>query len=102
MTDLPIHRPTGIGWEMGGSGEWVTKPLLPFGQTTSPLLQQPESSEDYNGLLGGEVNVCQTEDDLKEIVGMDMEFAKAHGDKWPNVIDLGHVMGSMRLPQREE
>ena len=32
------------------------------------LLQQPESSEDYNGLLGGEVNVCQTEADLKEIV----------------------------------
>jgi len=46
------------------------------------LLQQPESSEDYNGLLGGEVNVCQTEADLKEIVGMDMEFAETHGNRW--------------------
>ena len=51
------------------------------------LLQQPESSEDYNGLLGGEVNVCQTEADLKEIVGIDMDFAKAHGNRWPNVTD---------------
>src|SRR3989338_1810976 len=51
------------------------------------LLQQPESSEDYNGLLGGEVNVCQTEADLKEIVGMDMEFAETHGNRWPDCTD---------------
>lgn len=53
------------------------------------LLQQPEvSEEDYNGMLGGEVYVCQSEADLKEIVGMDMEFAKAHGNRWPNVTEL--------------
>jgi len=48
------------------------------------LLQQPESSEDYNGMLGGDIHVCESEADLKEIVGMDMDFAKAHGDRWPD------------------
>jgi len=52
------------------------------------LLQQPEvSEEDYNGMLGGDVHVCQSEDDLKEIVGIDMDFAKAHGDRWPDCTD---------------
>ena len=51
------------------------------------LLQQPESSEDYNGMLGGDIHVCQAEADLKEIVGMDMEFAKTHGNRWPDCTD---------------
>lgn len=51
------------------------------------LLLQPESEEDYNGFLGGEFYVCQTEVDLKEVVGMDMAFAKAHGERWPDVTD---------------
>lgn len=53
------------------------------------LLQQPEvSEENYNGMLGGDVHVCQSEADLKEIVGIDMDFAKTHGDRWPNVTEL--------------
>lgn len=53
------------------------------------LLQQPEASEeDYNGMLGGDVHVCQSEVDLKEIVGMDMAWAESHGDRWPNVTEL--------------
>ncbi len=51
------------------------------------LLGRPEASEGYNGLLGGAVHVCQTEDDLKQIEGMDMEWAETHGGKWPNVTD---------------
>lgn len=52
------------------------------------LLQQPEvAEEDYNGMLGGDVHVCQSEDDLKEVVGMDMEFARANGNRWPDCTD---------------
>jgi hypothetical protein len=52
------------------------------------LLQQPEvAEEDYNGMLGGDVHVCQTENDLKGVVGMDMEFAESHGGRWPDVTD---------------
>lgn len=52
------------------------------------LLTQPEAEEEYNGFLGGEFYVCEVEDDLKQIVGMDMEFAKAHGNRWPDVTEL--------------
>lgn len=52
------------------------------------LLQQDEAEEDYNGMLGGDVHVCETEADLKQILGLDMDFAKSHGDRWPDVTDL--------------
>lgn len=51
------------------------------------LLQQPEALEDYNGYLGGDIHICESEADLKEIVGMDMEFAETHDDRWPDVTD---------------
>jgi hypothetical protein len=51
------------------------------------LLQQPEAAEEYADLFGGDVYVCQTPEDLKQVVGMDMEWASAH-DRWPNVTDL--------------
>ena len=51
------------------------------------LLRQDESGEDYNGILGGDVHICESEEDLKQILGMDMEFAKSHGNRWPNVTD---------------
>lgn len=53
------------------------------------LLQQQEvSEEDYNGMLGGDVHVCETEADLNQIVGMDMAWAESHGNRWPNVTEL--------------
>lgn len=55
------------------------------------LLQRPEAVEEYNGMLGGEFHVCESEPDLHQIVGMDMEFARTHGNRWPNVTEL--VMG---------
>jgi hypothetical protein len=51
------------------------------------LLLQPEAEEDYEGYLGGNYSFCQTEDDLKEVVGIDFTFAKANGNRWPNVLD---------------
>ena len=51
------------------------------------LLLQPEALEDYNGYLGGEFYVCQTEEDLKQVVGIDFAFARANGNRWPNVLD---------------
>jgi hypothetical protein len=53
------------------------------------LLLQPEAEEDYNGFLGGEFYVCQTEEDLKQVVGIDLEFAKANGNRWPNCTEQG-------------
>ncbi len=52
------------------------------------LLQQPEASQDYADLLGGGVFVCETADDLKQIEGMDMDWASSHDNQWPNVTDL--------------
>ena len=52
------------------------------------LLQQPEAAAEYIDLLGGNVYVCEAADDLKQIVGMDMDWAESHGNKWPNVTDL--------------
>lgn len=51
------------------------------------LRHQDEATEDYNGMLGGELYVCQSEIDLKQVVGMDMAFAKTHGNRWPDVTD---------------
>jgi len=52
------------------------------------LLMQPEAEEPYEGYLGGNYYICQTEEDLKEIVGIDFEFARAHGNRWPNCTDM--------------
>lgn len=51
------------------------------------LLKQHVSIEGYDDLLGGNVYVCQSEADLKEIVGMDLEFAESHEGRWPNVTE---------------
>lgn len=51
------------------------------------LLQQPEATQNYADLVGGNVYICETADDLKQITGCDFEFAEQHG-RWPNVIDL--------------
>ena len=51
-------------------------------------MQQSEVAyEDYNGMLGGEIYVCQSVVDLKAVVGMDMAFARTHGNRWPDVTD---------------
>ena len=52
------------------------------------LLQQPEAAQDYADLLGGNVYICETDDDLRQVIGMDLDWAGAHGNQWPNVTDL--------------
>jgi hypothetical protein len=52
------------------------------------LLQQEEAGEDYSDFLGGYVHVCETEADLKEINGCDLQWAEAQGGRWPNVTDI--------------
>jgi hypothetical protein len=51
------------------------------------LLVQEESTFSYSDYLGGNVYVCETEADLKQIQGCDFEWAEAHGG-WPNVTDI--------------
>ncbi len=52
------------------------------------LLQQDEAALDYSDLLGGYFYVCETEDDLLQILGCDFEWAEAHHGNWPNVTEL--------------
>jgi hypothetical protein len=66
------------------------------------LLDTAVADEDYNGMLGGECHVCENEDDLLSIQGMDMEFAEAHGNRWPNVTELVMSWDACDyLPQQE-
>ena len=51
------------------------------------LLQQSEAAFTYSDYLGGNVYVCDIEDDLKQIQGCDFEWAETHGG-WPNVTDM--------------
>jgi hypothetical protein len=54
----------------------------------SLLLQQDEASVKYADLMGGNVYVCEVEDDLKQIHGCDFEYAETHDGVWPNVTDM--------------
>ena len=47
-----------------------------------------EESNCFDWSFGGKIYICETEDDLKEVEGTDMEWADTHGGKWPNVTDL--------------
>ncbi|HEY0841466.1 hypothetical protein [Methylotenera sp.] len=51
------------------------------------LLVQEEAAFSYSDYLGGNVYVCETEADLKQIQGCDFEWAETHGC-WPNVTDM--------------
>jgi hypothetical protein len=58
------------------------------------LLQQQEAGIDYSDLLGGDVHVCDTEADLKQIHGCNFKWAEAHEGQWPNVMDMPMVWDS--------
>lgn len=66
----------------------VTEPLEITESDIDWLLQQEEATLDYADFLGGYVHVCETEADLRHIQGCDMEWADAHGGRWPDVTDL--------------
>jgi hypothetical protein len=52
------------------------------------LMQQPEAMQDYSDYLGGYVYVCETENDLLQIHGCDLQWAEVHDGNWPNVTDV--------------
>ena len=52
------------------------------------LTQQPEAIQDYSDYLGGYVYVCETKQDLLQILGCDFDWAQMHEGQWPNVTDL--------------
>lgn len=52
------------------------------------LLQQPETTQNYDYLLGGAVYICETEQDLLQILGCDFEWADEHNSQWPNATDI--------------
>ena len=59
-------------------------------QIAKTLYTNFEDTEDnsFMYLTGGNVFICENEDDLKQIEGCDFEFAKNNGDRWPNVTEL--------------
>ena len=65
------------------------------------LLQQDEAAFDYSDYLGGNVYICETENDLKEIHGCDFEWAETHGS-WPNVTDMALSWDSCCYLQESE
>jgi hypothetical protein len=52
------------------------------------LIQQPEATQDYSDYLGGYIYVCETQEDLLQILGCDFDWAEKHNGKWPNVTDM--------------
>lgn len=44
--------------------------------------------EELDFWVGGSINICETEEDLKQVQGCNFEWAEAHNDTWPNVTDL--------------
>lgn len=52
------------------------------------LMHQPEATQDYSDYLGGDVYVCETAQDLLQIVGCDLYWASKHNGDWPNVTDI--------------
>lgn len=47
-----------------------------------------EESNCFDWSFGGKIHICETEDDLKEVEGIDLEWADTHDGKWPNVTEL--------------
>lgn len=43
--------------------------------------------DNMSSILGGEICICQTEEDLKVIEYTDMDFADKHDGRWPNVTE---------------
>lgn len=67
----------------------VTNPVDITQRDIAWLLELEEASnQSYDALLGGYVYICETEDDLLEILGYDLGWAEAHNGKWPNVTDM--------------
>ena len=58
-----------------------------FAEDIYTRLEDTEENS-FSWLVGGDVFLCETEEDLKQIKGCDFEWAKAHNDEWPSVVDL--------------
>jgi len=52
------------------------------------LRQQPEATQNYSELLGGNVFICESDNDLLQIHGCNIEWAEKHDGNLPNVTDI--------------
>lgn len=53
---------------------------------SSDFIIAAESSKIFEDYLGGKLYICETEEDLKEICSLDLDWADKY-KVWPNVID---------------
>ena len=68
-----------------GTAEDVTLEAIEKYQAENPPPIDEEYDE-YDYMLGGSLCICETPEDLKEIEGVDFEFADTH-KRWPNMTD---------------
>jgi hypothetical protein len=45
------------------------------------------SGDNFNAIFGGNIFICEFEEDLKQIEGCDFKWADTHDGKWPNITD---------------
>ena len=64
--------------------------IEPTVEVAKILYKNFEDTEEnsFSYLVGGNVFICETEEDLEQIEGVDFEFAESNGGRWPNVTDL--------------
>lgn len=63
------------------------EPSIAIAKTLYDAFEDTDENS-FSYLTGGNVFICEVEDDLKQIEGCDFDFAKANGDRWPNVTEL--------------
>ena len=59
-----------------------------FQRVIAAVFEEFGDNATFSYLFGGELKVCETEDDLKQVEGCDMKWAKEHNNQWPNVMDM--------------
>ncbi|OYY80602.1 MAG: hypothetical protein B7Y34_05655 [Methylophilales bacterium 16-45-9] len=66
----------------------ITNPLEITESDIAWLIPQPEATQSYSNYLGGDVHVCEKEQDLLQILGCDFDWAEKHHGIWPNVTEI--------------
>jgi hypothetical protein len=67
----------------------VPQGIAPSVSQIEAILKDSTEPQEFMYELGGDVHICENEEDLKQIESVDFEWARQHNDKWPNATDQG-------------
>lgn len=77
-----------------GDGQWDFYNNAGFGATYQIPTTTPEMWEEFadgrdtfDWQYGGNIFICETEEDLKQIEQYDLDWADEHEGKWPTILD---------------